>query len=180
MFVTCGCQEGRHYEEGLGNAPSIRLQSDSPHVELRPLESGAAAVLWAHQHDFEVGEHWYEYLIGATAEGASIWGILVPRDYYHVYAGFVELFQWDDGCALESLYILPKFRSQGIGSRVVKLLEKMSYDHLTIWAGRPTAPFYERLGYYRDTTQGGFMMTKGSYAGKTYTQAASQYWKTDG
>jgi len=136
--------------------------------------------LWAHQKDFEIGEHWYEYLVGAVAEGASLWGIVIPEDYYFVYAGFVELFTWDDGCALESLYVFSKFRNQGIGSEVIKSLEEMSYDRLTIWAGRATAPFYERFGYERDTTQGGFMLTKGRYAGKTYTQAASQYWKNDG
>ena len=180
MFVESRCEKAGHNAQRPGNAPSIRLKSDSPNVELRPLESGAGAVLWAHQNDFEVGEHWYEYLIGATAEGASIWGILVPEDYYHVYAGFVELFKWEEGCALESLYIFSKYRNQGIGSQVVKTLEKMSYDRLTIWAGRASAPFYERLGYSRDTTQGGFMLTKGPYAGKTYTQAASQYWRNDG
>jgi GNAT superfamily N-acetyltransferase len=137
-------------------------------------------VLWAHENEFEKGEHWYEYLVGAVAEGAKLWGITVPEDYYRVYAGFAEIFTWEAGAALESLYLFPKFRRQGIGTETVKTIEESCGDRLTIWAGRPTAPFYARLGYIRDESQGGFMMTKGISAGKTFTEAATKYWKQNG
>lgn len=138
----------------------------------------AEIVLWAHRTDFDPKEHWYEYLMGAATEGAEILGLQFPT--LREYGGFVEVFRWDDGMALESLYILDSFRGRGVGTATVKALEHECRDRLSIWASRVTAPFYERLGYRRDTTQGGYIMTKGRKTGKTFTQAASQYWRNDG
>ena len=161
---------------GSEDAAALRLKSTSPEVQLDLLGKSAATVLHSHQSEFEKGEHWYEYLIGAVAEGAKIYGITVPVGFVRMYAGFIEVFEWEDGVALESLYLLPQYRKRGYGTTVVKYLEDACDDRLTIWAGRVTAPFYERLGYTRDTTQGGFMMTKGGRPGKTFTQAASRLW----
>lgn len=133
-------------------------------------------MLWAHETEFEKGEHWYEYLVGAVAEGAKLWGITVPEDYYHVYAGFAEIFEWEDCAALESLYLFPKWRRRGIGTAAVKWIERGCNDNLTIWAGRATSGFYERLGYRRDLDQGGFMMVKNPYPGKSFTEAATDKW----
>lgn len=136
---------------------------------------GATAALWEARHRFEVGEHWYEYLIGAVAEGAILRAVETPQGR----AGFVEVFKWEDGMALESLYLFPEWRRRGVGSDVVRMLERECGNRLTIWAGRATCSFYERLGYTRDVSQGGFMMTRlDSPRGKTFTQAASQLWPT--
>ena len=146
---------------------------------LKPLPQEAAeVVLWAHKTDFDPTEHWYEYLIGAADEGAEILGLQFPT--LREYGGFVEVFRWDDGMALESLYILDSFRGRGVGTATVRALEAECKDRLSVWASRVTAPFYERLGYVRDTTQGGFIMTKRRYPGKNFTQAASQYWRPNG
>ena len=146
---------------------------------LKPLQQGAAeVVLWAHRTDFDPTEHWYEYLMGAATEGAEILGIQFP--ILREYGGFAEVFRWDDGMALESLYILDKFRGCGVGRATVKSLEAECGDRLSIWASRITSPFYQKLGYSRDETQGGFIMTKSRHTGKTFTQAASQYWRNDG
>jgi GNAT superfamily N-acetyltransferase len=137
-------------------------------------------VLWAHENEFQRGDFWYQYLVGAVAEGAKLWGIMVPEDYYYVYAGFAEIFEWEEGAALESLYLFPKWRRSGVGTAAVRLMERDWNDRLTIWASKSTAPFYHRLGYKRDTTQGGFIMTKDKNPGKTFTQAASQHWGSNG
>jgi GNAT superfamily N-acetyltransferase len=134
-------------------------------------------VLWAHDKQFPPEEHWYEYLIGAVAEGAKIWGITVPEYYYHVYAGFAEIFEWEEGAALESLYLFPKWRHSGIGTAAVKWIESGCGDRLTIWASRSTAPFYERLGYYRDESQGGYMMIKHPSTGKNFQEADTRFWR---
>jgi GNAT superfamily N-acetyltransferase len=175
-----GFKETGDDSNGDENATPFRLTGDSTKIELTYLGKGAGAVLWAHESEFEKGEHWYEYLVGAVAEGAKLWGISVPEDYYYVYAGFAEVFTWEEGSALESLYLFPKFRRRGIGTKTVKMLEESCDDRLTIWAGRATSPFYARLGYIRDESQGGFMMTKGNSAGKTFTEVATKYWKQNG
>jgi GNAT superfamily N-acetyltransferase len=146
---------------------------------LKPLPQDAAeVVLWAHKTDFDLTEHWYEYFQGAASEGSEILGVQFPT--IQQYGGFVEVFRWSDGMALESLYLFDPFRRRGVGTGVVRALEAECRDRLSVWASRISAPFYERLGYTRDTTQGGFIMTKHRYPGKNFTQAASQYWKTDG
>lgn len=146
---------------------------------LKPLSPEAAeVVLWAHKTDFDPTEHWYEYLMGAATEGAEILGLQFPA--LKQYGGFVEVFRWSDGMALESLYILDPFRGRGVGTATVRALEVECNDRLSIWASRVSAPFYQRLGYSRDPHQGGFIMTKRRHPGKTFTQAASQYWRNDG
>jgi len=142
---------------------------------LKPLDSELAElVLYTHKTNFDPKTHWYEYFIGAAAEKAEILGIKFPQS--REYGGFVEIFRWDDGIALESLYILGNFRNRGIGTATVKSLEVESKDRLSIWAGRNTAEFYNKLGYYRDTRQGGYIMIKNKpVTGKTFTQAATQY-----
>jgi GNAT superfamily N-acetyltransferase len=162
------------------NAPDVRFQSYHGQIKLAYLGKGADAVLWAHESEFQRGDFWYQYLVGAVAEGAKLWGITVPEDYYYVYAGFVEIFEWEEGAALESLYLFPKWRRSGVGTAAVRLMERDWNDRLTIWASKTTAPFYHRLGYKRDTTQGGFIMTKDKNPGKTFTQAASQHWGSNG
>jgi GNAT superfamily N-acetyltransferase len=146
---------------------------------LKPLTQEAAeVVLWAHKTDFDPKEHWYEYFMGAAAEGAEILGLQFPT--LRQYGGFVEVFRWADGMALESLYIIDNFRGRGVGTATVRALEVECRDRLSIWASRVTAPFYEKLGYTRDANQGGFIMTKKPHPGKTFTQAARQYWNNDG
>jgi GNAT superfamily N-acetyltransferase len=146
---------------------------------LKPLRQDAAeVVLWAHKTDFDPAEHWYEYFKGAATEGAEILGLQFP--VIKEYGGFVEVFRWSDGMALESLYLFNRFRRRGVGTATVRALEAECDDRLSIWASRVSAPFYERLGYSRDTRQGGFIMTKRQHPGRTFTQAASQHWRTDG
>jgi GNAT superfamily N-acetyltransferase len=146
---------------------------------LKPLQQDAAeVVLWAHRTDFDPTEHWYEYFMGAATEGAEILGLQFPT--LREYGGFVEVFRWSDGMALESLYLFNPFRRRGVGTATVRALEAECGDRLSIWASRITAPFYERLGYARDPHQGGYIMTKRRYPGLTFTQAASQYWRNDG
>jgi GNAT superfamily N-acetyltransferase len=180
IMERSGKQKGGDDPLQSENAPDVRVQSYHGPIELTYLGKGAATVLWAHENEFQRGEHWYEYLIGAVAEGAKIWGITVPEDYYHVYAGFAEIFEWEEGAALESLYLFPKWRRSGIGTAAVKWIESGCNDRLTIWASRSTAPFYERLGYTRDDSQGGYIMTKRQSPGRTFTEAASQYWNSNG
>ena len=141
---------------------------------LKPLDPELAQlVLYTHKTNFDPQTHWYEYLIGAAAEKAEILGIKFPQS--REYGGFVEVFRWSDGIALESLYILKGFRNQGIGTATVKSLEVESKNRLSIWASKTTAPFYSKLGYYRDVNQGGFIMIKNRNTGKTFTQAAAKY-----
>jgi GNAT superfamily N-acetyltransferase len=116
-------------------------------------------------------------LVGAVAEGAKLWGITVPEDYYHVYAGFAEIFEWEGGAALESLYLFRKWRRTGIGTKAVKWIEHGCNDRLTIWAGRSTEAFYKRLGYERDSRQGGFMMVKHQHPGRTFQEADTRFWR---
>mgnify|MGYP001553610475 CR=1 FL=1 len=143
---------------------------------LKPLPKDAAEiVLWAHKTDFDPNEHWYEYLIGAAEEGSEILGLQFPT--LRQYGGFIEVFRWSDGMALESLYVLKPFRQRGVGTATVKALEAECGDRLSIWASRVTAPFYRRLGYRRDEHQGGYIMTKGHGSGQNFTQAAAKYWK---
>jgi GNAT superfamily N-acetyltransferase len=170
-------QEGRDDSVQPQDEAAIRIEGDHGPIELTYLGKGAAAVLWAHENEFEKGEHWYEYLVGAVAEGAKLWGITVPEDYYHVYAGFAEIFEWEEGAALESLYLFRKWRRTGIGTKAVKWIEHGCNDRLTIWAGRSTEAFYKRLGYERDPRQGGFMMVKHQHPGKTFQEADTRFWR---
>lgn len=176
MGRSCS-QEGRDDSVQPQNEANVRVESYHGPIELTYLGKGAATVLWAHEKEFQRGEHWYEYLVGAVAEGAKLWGITVPEDYYHVYAGFAEIFEWEEGAALESLYLFPKWRRTGVGTAAVKWIENGCGDRLTIWASRTTAPFYERLGYYRDKTQGGYMMIKHPQTGKTFQDADTRFWR---
>ena len=172
-----GTEEGRDDSVQPQNEADVRVEGYHGALELTYLGKGAAAVLWAHESEFERGEHWYEYLVGAVAEGAKLWGITVPEDYYHVYAGFAEIFEWEEGAALESLYLFPKWRRSGIGTAAVKWIENGCGDRLTIWASRSTAKFYERLGYFKDETQGGYMMIKHKHPGKTFQEADTRFWR---
>jgi GNAT superfamily N-acetyltransferase len=170
-------ERGRDGSDEPQDASAVRIEGDHAPIELTYLGKGAAAVLWAHESEFEEGEHWYEFLVGAVAEGAKLWGITVPEDYYHVYAGFAEIFEWEEGAALESLYLFPKWRRQGIGTASVKWIENGCNDRLTIWAGRSTEPFYKRLGYERDSRQAGFMMVKHEHSGRTFQEADTRFWR---
>jgi GNAT superfamily N-acetyltransferase len=172
-----GTQEGRDDSVQSQDEAAIRIEGDHGPIELTYLGKGAAAVLWAHESEFEKGEHWYEYLVGAVAEGAKLWGITVPEDYYYVYAGFAEIFEWEEGAALESLYLFPRWRRTGIGTKAVKWIEHGCNDRLTIWAGRSTEAFYKRLGYERDPRQSGFMMVKHQRPGRTFQEADTRFWR---
>jgi GNAT superfamily N-acetyltransferase len=180
-----GQQKERDDSEESSDATAVRIKGNNVEVVLddlfylKPLRPDAAeVVLWAHRTDFDPSEHWYEYFMGAATEGAEIMGLQFPT--LGEYGGFVEVFRWDEGMALESLYILSPFRQRGVGTATVKALEAECKNRLSIWASRVTSPFYERLGYRRDTRQGGWIMTKNNYPGRTFTQAASQYWRSNG
>lgn len=175
MGSSC-VQEGGDRRSGPEDASALRLEGDEAPCVLTDLGERAATALWEARHRFEIGEHWYQYLVGSAAEGAVLRSVETSLGL----AGFIEIFQWEDGMALESLYLFPEWRRRGVGSAVVRLLEGECGNRLTIWAGRATCAFYERLGYTRDTSQGGFMMTRsGSPRGKTFTQAASQLWQSN-
>lgn len=178
-------QKGRNEPQEPQDATAVRIEGNNVEVVLddvfylKPLRPDAAeVVLWAHRTDFDPNEHWYEYFMGAASEGAEILGLQFPT--LGEYGGFVEVFRWDEGMALESLYILSPFRHRGIGTATVRALEAECKNRLSIWASRVSSPFYERLGYKRDTRQGGWIMTKNNYPGRTFTQAASQYWRENG
>jgi GNAT superfamily N-acetyltransferase len=170
-------EEGRDDSVQPENASDVRVESYHGKIELVYLGKGAAPVLWAHESEFQRGDFWYQYLVGAVAEGAKLWGIMVPEDYYHVYAGFAEIFEWEEGAALESLYLFPKWRRTGVGTATVKWIENGWNDRITIWASKSTAPFYHRLGYERDEQQGGFMMVKHKRPGKTFQEADTRFWR---
>lgn len=118
----------------------------------RPAEAGAIAELSRDLIEYDLHWRWIPTRIAASISAANV-NVLVATDRANL-AGFAIMRYGDDDAHLDLLAVAPPYRRAGLGSRMLRWLEKCAVVAgifnitLEVRAGNEAAQlFYQRLGY---------------------------------
>lgn len=130
--------------------PGLRPVADADSAALIALIGGIWAEYPSIVFDVDGEEPWLRAPASAYSGGGELWVVPSPDG-----SGLVACAGWrpyPTGPELKSLYVAAHFRRQGLGSRLVRFVERRAGSALRVWSDTrftDSHRMYERLGYRR-------------------------------